>query len=217
MLGINSQNQHLFKLFFFILIFLIVSTTFSLAQFKQQQIEVTPFVGYFLSSNLNTLDGDLVIEHNFNYGGVLDIRVSDDLFIELLYNRTDTEVRFKQEYFDTIKFLFDMSIEYFQAGAHVETETGRFRPFAAFTLGATYFKPKDDNINSEMEFSFTAGGGIKYYFTENLAARLQWRFLIPIYFSSASVFCSDGYCGIFITGGTYLLQYDLTTGIAFSF
>jgi opacity protein-like surface antigen len=214
---VDSQNQHPFKLLFFILTFLIVSTTFGFAQFKQQQIEVTPFAGYFLTSNLSTLDGDLIIDHNFNYGGVLDIRVSDDLFIELLYNRTNTEVRFKQEYFDTVKYLFDMSIEYFQAGAHVETETGNFRPFAAFTLGATYFKPKDDDINSELEFSFTAGGGIKYYFTENLAARLQWRFLIPVYFSSASVFCSDGYCGIFITGGTYLLQYDLTAGIAFSF
>jgi opacity protein-like surface antigen len=213
--GINSQNQHPFKLFFFTIIFLLISTTFSFAQFKQRQIEVMPFVGYFLTSNLNTLDGDLVIDHNFNYGGVLDIRVSDDLFIELLYNRTNTEVRFKQEYFDTVKYLFDMSIEYFQAGAHVETETGNFRPFAAFTLGATYFNPMDDDINSELEFSITAGGGIKYYFAENLAVRLQWRFLIPVYFSSASIFCSDGYCGLFITGGTYLLQYDLTAGLAF--
>ena len=217
MFGINSQNQHPFKLFFFILTFLIVLTTSSLAQFKQQQIEVTPFAGYLLTSNLSTLDGDLVIDHNFNYGGVLDIRVSDDLFIELLYNRTDTEVRFKQEYFDTVKYLFDMSIEYFQAGAHVETETGNFRPFAAFTLGATYFKPKDEKISSELEFSFTAGGGIKYYFLPNIAVRLQWRFLIPIYFSDVSIFCDDGYCGLFITGGTYLLQYDLTSGLVFSF
>jgi len=215
--GINSQNKHTFNILTFALLFFVAITTLGFAQFKPQQIEVTPFAGYFLTSNLSTLDGELVIDHNFNYGGALDIRVSDDLFIELLYNRTDTEVRFKQEYFDTVKYPFDMSIEYFQAGAHVETKTGNFRPFAAFTLGATYFNPVDDNINSELEFSFTAGGGIKYYFTENLAARLQWRFLVPIYFSSASVFCNDGYCGIFITGGTYLLQYDLTAGIAFSF
>jgi opacity protein-like surface antigen len=215
--GINSQNKNTFNILTFALLFFVAITTLGSAQFKPQQIEITSFAGYFLTSNLNTLDGDLVINHNFNYGAALDIRVSDDLFIELLYNRTDTEVRFKQEYFDTVKYLFDMSIEYFQAGAHVETETGNFRPFAAFTLGATYFKPKDDAISSELEFSFTAGGGIKYYFTENLAARLQWRFLVPIYFSSATVFCSDGNCGIFITGGTYLLQYDLTAGIAFSF
>jgi opacity protein-like surface antigen len=215
--GIDSQNKNTFNFLPFALLFFVAITTLGFAQFKPQQIEFTPFAGYFLTSNLSTLDGDLVIDHNFNYGAALDIRIGDDLFIELLYNRTDTEVRFKQEYFDTVKYLFDMSIEYFQAGAHVETETGNFRPFAAFTLGATYFKPKDDDINSELEFSFTAGGGIKYYFTENLAARLQWRFLIPVYISSAAVFCSDGYCGLFITGGTYLLQYDLTAGLAFSF
>ena len=186
------------------------------AQIKQQ-VEITPFVGYLLSSNIRTLDGDLVIDHNFNYGATVDIRTGEDLFIELLYNRTDTEVRFKREYFDTVKYLFDMSIEYFQAGAHVEIETGSFRPFAAFTLGATYFKPKDEKISSEWEFSFTAGGGIKYYFADNIGVRLQWRFLIPVYFSSAAVFCSDGYCGLVISGGTYLLQYDLTAGLAFSF
>jgi hypothetical protein len=213
----NSQSPHKFIYQYSTLLSIIVFNVLSFAQFKQQQIEVTPFVGYFLTSNLSTLDGDLVIDHNFNYGGVLDIRVSDDLFIELLYNRTDTEVRFKQEYFDTIKYVFDMSIEYFQAGVHVEVETGKFRPFAAFTLGATYFKPLDDKVNSDWRFSFTAGGGIKYYFTDNLGVRLQWRFLVPIYFSSATVFCSDGYCGIFITGGTYLLQYDLIAGLAIAF
>ncbi len=213
MIHTNIQRTHKQLL---VSIFFVLLPALTLAQYKQQ-IEIAPFAGYFLSSNLSTLDGDLVIDHNFNYGAVIDIRIDDDLFIELLYNRTDTEVRFKQEYFDTVKYLFDMSIEYFQAGAHVETETGQFRPFAAFTVGATYFKPKDEKISSEWEFSFTAGGGIKYYFTDNIAARLQWRFLIPVYFSSASLFCSDGYCGLFISGGSYLLQYDLTAGLAFSF
>jgi opacity protein-like surface antigen len=196
---------------------IIVCASDNYGQFKRQQVEVAPFVGFFLSSNLNTIEGELVIDHNLNYGAAVDIRTGEDLFIELLYNRTDTEVSFKQEYFDTVKYLFDMSIEYFQAGAHVETETGNFRPFAAFTLGATYFKPKDEKISSEWEFSFTAGGGIKYYFADNIGVRLQWRFLIPVYFSSAAVFCSDGYCGLVISGGTYLLQYDLTAGLAFSF
>jgi opacity protein-like surface antigen len=200
-----------------LLLLIIVCASENYGQFIRQQVEVAPFVGYFLSSNLNTIEGELVIDHNLNYGAAVDIRTGEDLFIELLYNRTDTEVSFKQEYFDTVKYLFDMSIEYFQAGAHIETEPGQFRPFAAFTVGATYFKPKDEKISSEWAFSFTAGGGIKYYFTNNLAARLQWRFLIPVYFSNASIFCNDGYCGIFVSGGTYLLQYDLTAGLAFSF
>ena len=126
---IKSIFQSLFKS----QIILITPVLFSLltfstqAQYKQQNFEVTPFAGYLFPGNIKTLEGELRIENHFNYGLVLDVRTTDDLFIEFLYNRTDTEIRFKQEYFDTIKTLFDMSVEYFQAGAHVEVETGRFR------------------------------------------------------------------------------------------
>jgi len=210
----NLRNVNT-TLFLFTLI--IINSPDIFSQLKQQKFEITPFTGYFLTTNLQTFDGELKIDNSFDYGAALDIRISDDLQIELLYNRTDTEVGLRKEYYNTTDYLFDISVEYFQGGVQVETEAGQFRPFAAFTIGATYFNPKDYSYESDWKFSFTAGGGIKYYFTDNLEIRLQWRFLVPIYFSSASIFCSDGYCGIFITGGTYLLQYDLTAGLAFSF
>ena len=197
-----------------LLIFTVSSTS---AQFKRQQFEIVPFAGYLFTGNLQTLDGELKIDNSFDYGAALNIRISDDLLIELLYNRTDTEVGLRKEYYNTTDYLFDMSVEYFQGGVQVETETGQFRPFAAFTIGATYFNPKDYSYQSDWKFSFTAGGGIKYYFTDNLGVRIQWRFLVPIYFSSAAIFCNNGYCGIFISGGTYLLQYDLTAGLALAF
>jgi opacity protein-like surface antigen len=204
-------------------IILLVSILFSIysnsafAQYKRQQFEITPFAGYLFTSNLQVFDGELKINNNFNFGAALDIRISDDLLIELLYNRTNTEISFRKEFYNTSDYLFDMSVEYFQGGVQVETKTGEFRPFAAFTIGATYFNPKDYHYESDWKFSFTAGGGIKYYFTDNLGIRAQWRFLVPIYFSSASLFCNNGYCGLFVSGGTYLLQYDLTAGLAFSF
>jgi len=207
----------IFRFFSLLTIFLIIDDSINYPQNNQQNFQVTPFIGYLFPGNLKTLEGELRIQNHINYGAAFNIRTNDELFVEFLYNRTDTEVRFKQEYYDTIKTLFDMSIEYFQAGAHVETETGQFRPFAAFTLGAAYFKPKDDNVNSDWKFSFTAGGGIKYYFTDNVGVRLQWRFLVPIYFSSASIFCSNGICSIYVSGGTYIFQYDLTAGLAVSF
>jgi opacity protein-like surface antigen len=211
------KGLHRAKTILYVSIILTITVSSTFAQFKRQQFEIAPFIGYLFTGNLQTLDGELKIDNSFNYGMALDIRISDDLLIELLYNRTDTGVGLRKEYYNTTDYLFDMSVEYFQAGVQVETETGQFRPFAAFTIGATDFNPKESNYENDWKFSFTAGGGIKYYFTDNLGVRLQWRFLVPIYFSSASIFCNDGYCGIFITGGTYLLQYDLTAGLIVSF
>jgi len=141
-----SQSPHKFKYYYFTLLSIIVFNVLGFAQFKQQQIEFTPFVGYFLTSNLTTLEGDLVIEHNFNYGGALDVRVSDDLFIELLYNRTDTEVRFKQEYFDTVKYLFDMSIEYFQAGLMLKLKRENFVHSPHLLLGQPILSQKTKKL-----------------------------------------------------------------------
>ena len=209
-----SPKVNIFFLISTLFVFFSSSTT---AQYTRKQFEITAFGGYLFTGNLQTLDGELKIDNNFDYGGIINIRFSKDLLIELLYNRTDTEVTLRKDYTNTSEYLFDMSVEYFQAGVLVETEPGPFRPFAAFTLGVTYFKPKDYKYEGNLEFSFTAGGGIKYYFSRNLGIRAQWRFLVPIYFSSTSVFCDNGYCSIFISGGTYILQYDLTTGLVFSF
>ena len=207
------------KTSFFILSFILftafLSTSF--AQYKKQQFEFTPFAGYQLTSNLQTFSGELKINNSFNYGGAFDIRLSNDLLIELLYIRTETKVNLKKEFYQTVERLFDMSVEYLQVGVQIETEAGDFRPFAAFTIGATYFNPLDNNFEGDWKFSFTAGGGVKYYFTNNVGIRAQWRFLVPIYFSNTSIFCNNGYCGIIVSGGTYLLQYDLTAGLVFSF
>jgi hypothetical protein len=130
-----------------------------------------------------------------------------------MYNRLDTEVTIIEELFDTVKSAFNVSIQYFQGGAQFEMEKGKFRPFAAFTLGVTLFNPTINGINSDWRFSFTAGGGIKYYFLNDIGIRLQWRFLIPVYFSSGALFCGNEGCGAVISGSALLLQYDLTAGL----
>jgi opacity protein-like surface antigen len=205
------------KIIFLVTALIYFSSISTFAQYKRQQFEIAPFSGFLLTSNLQTLDGELKIDNSFNYGATIDIRLSQDLLIELLYIHSETSVSFRREYYNTNEYLFDMNVEYLQGGVQVETEAGRFRPFAAFTIGATYFNPKDNNYEGSWEFSFTAGGGVKYYFTNNLGVKAQWRFLIPVYLTSASIFCNNGYCGITVRGGTYLLQYDLTAGLIVSF
>ena len=195
----------------------MASFSSSFAQYKRMQFEIVPFGGFLLTGNLHTLGGELKIDNNFDYGGVINVRFSNDLLIELLYNRSVTGVSLKQGNANISEYLFDISIEYFQAGVQVETEPGPLRPFAAFTLGVTYFKPKDYSYDSNLQLSFTAGGGIKYYFSRNVGVRAQWRFLVPVYLSSSSVYCHDGYCQIFVSGGTFILQYDITAGLIFSF
>lgn len=200
----------------FIFAWLVLIFLFSSINAIAQNIEISPFAGYMFAGKLNTIDGELNIKNGSNYGLIADSRVEEDLMIELVYNRLDTELEIIEEPFDSIRLLTNMRVEYFQAGAHYETEQGKFRPFAAFTIGGTLFNPGDESYNNEWRFSFTAGGGIKYYFAEHFGIRLQWRFMIPVYFSGGALFCSNQGCGAAISGGALLLQYDLTAGLIIS-
>ncbi len=178
-----------------------------------QSIEIVPYAGYMFSSNLNTLDGEIKIDNCVNYGVIVDERFDEDVIVELMYNKLESKVKIIEEPFDTVKSAFNLSIEYFQGGAQFEMEKGNFRPFASFTLGATLFNPVAEDINSEWRFSFTFAGGIKYYFIEKIGVRLQWRFLLPVYFGGGALFCGERGCGAAIIGNTLLLQYDLTAGL----
>ena len=60
-----------------------------------QKIEITPFAGYMFAGKLNTVNGELNIKNGGNYGLIADIRVEEELMVELMYNRLDTELEIK--------------------------------------------------------------------------------------------------------------------------
>jgi len=148
------------------LISVIIPILFS-SELICQSVEVVPYVGYMFAGKLNTVEGEINIDNGVNYGLIFDARVDKEVIVELMYNRLDTKVQIIEEPFNKIKNSFNMKVEYFQGGAQFELEEGRFRPFGAFTLGAALFNPASEDINSEWRFSFTVGGGIKYYFFKN--------------------------------------------------
>lgn len=202
--------MNIYILVLFSILFVVLGNIYSQSI---QSIEILPYAGYMFSSNLTTLDGEIKIGNGNNYGFIVDARFDEDVIVELMYNRLGSNVQIIEEPFDTVKSAFDVSIEYFQGGAQFEMERGKFRPFAAFTLGATLFNPAKEDINSEWRFSFTFAGGIKYYFIKSIGVRLQWRFLFPVYFGGGALFCGDKGCGAAISGNALLLQYGLTAGL----
>ena len=175
------------------LISVIIPILFS-SELICQSVEVVPYVGYMFASKLNTVEGEIIIDNGVNYGLIFDAKVDKEVIVKLMYNRLYTKVQIIEEPFNTIKNSFNMKVEYFQGGAQFELEEGRFRPFGAFTIGAALFNPASEDINSEWRFPFTVGGGIKYYFFKKIGMRLQWRFLIPVYFSGSSLFCGNERC-----------------------
>jgi hypothetical protein len=188
------------------------------ASSAQGKLELTPFAGYQFGGKLRMYQGDLKFKDNMNYGLVLDYEIATDSKLEFLWAQMNTTAEFRPYYgWEEYRGSFDLDINYFQIGGVREINNGQVRPFGAFTLGATYFHPKDNIVSDSWQFSMTLGGGAKIWLSDRVGIRLQGRLLMPMYFTGVGIYAGIGTGGasggLGVGAGATVLQGDLSAGL----
>ncbi len=187
----------------------------------QHRAEITPFVGYVFGNSVSTRNGKLGIASDMNYGVLLDINVRPGGQVELSYARQDTKFTYDQ--FGGIKRdLTDVAVNYFQIGGLGYVARGQAQPFMSFTLGATWYDPKESTIDDgegntiriddEWRFSMQLGLGAKYFASERVGLRVQGRLYATFLDSGGGVFCGFGGCSLGLFG-TGVVQGDFSGGV----
>jgi len=207
-----------------LIIILMIAPAVSRAQGK---VELSPFVGYMFGGSLNFYEGKLKAENNLNYGVVMDIKLATETQIELMWSQMSTTAQFEPYYgYDYLATnSYDMNIGYIQIGGVRELDYDKIRPFGVFTLGTTYFIPKnvtyeaDDSevdIDSAWKFSMTLGAGAKIWFTDRVGIRLQGNLMLPMFWSSSGFAVGTGGSGFYVGTGTSMVQGSFTGGLIFA-
>ena len=115
-----------------------------------QNIQITPFGGYFFGGKMAVREGDMNIKNEANYGVTIDFGIRRDIEIELMYNRSDTRLVIKEYPSGFNTDLFDMSVNYFHLGGiYRMKEMDKGYMFTNFSLGATLFAPSDADYEDE--------------------------------------------------------------------
>ena len=207
----------------FLIIFMIVPAV-TIAQGK---IEISPFAGYMFGGSLNFYEGKLKAENNLNYGVAMDIKLAEDTQIELMWTQMGTTAQFEPYYgyYDIYDIdPFDMNVGYIQIGGVREMNLDQIRPFGVFTLGTTYFIPKNVtytdgdvvNIDPAWKFSMTMGAGVKIWLSDVVGIRLQGNLMLPMFWSSTGFAVGTGGSGFYVGGGTSMVQGNFTGGLIFA-
>ena len=175
------------------------------------EIEVSPLVGYRFGGQFHeeTTDRDVDLKEAATFGLAVDVEYAPDKMVEVFYSRQSTSID------DT---SLDIDVEYFQIGGVAEFTQHNYTPYAVGTLGATRFSP-DGDFDSETRFSLTFGGGVKWFFNEHWAARVEGRAYFTIFDSDAQVFCvsSGGAACLFRVSGSLVWQIEALAGVTFRF
>lgn len=182
--------------------------------------EIMPFGGYMFGGQIRLYDGDFDINGNGNYGVALGFPIERIAKVELSYFRMDTKGKWYPNRHALPPYhrqkTVDMAMQYFQVGVVKTASVSKVKPFGSVSLGATWFDLKDNStLNDLWAFSAVFGAGIRVDMSENLALRVQGRFMAPMYFSGLGVGIGTGGVSGGAYFGTYALQGDFSAGLIF--
>ena len=181
--------------------------------------ELTPFYGYRFGGDFNKIPNsevtDIDIKSSDVYGLTLGYAFNDNFELEGIWSRQDSDVTlsFQSRPSETS----GITVDYYHVGGlllsgdNLDTK----RAFFSFSAGAVTFNP--DLASSETYFSWSIGGGGKFYFNDVIGIRLQGRFF-PTYINSSR---SGSWCSIYGCYSTYssnwITQTEFTVGLIFRF
>ena len=181
------------------------------------KIDLTFLGGYQFGGGVGTGVGDLHLDGNVHYGGILGFRVRPDGLVELSYNYMGSTMSLTDRLSEPDTTLGDISTHQIQIGGMVEKLGGRVLPFGMGHLGVTIFSPTGGANDSETRFSAALGGGVKIPTSSGrMGLRLQGRVWFAIFGSDSGFWCSlPGACAVTVTG-TALVQGELSAGVYLS-
>ena len=148
---------------------------------------------------------------------ILNVPLQSGAQLELLFAHQETNMKLTRRATGLQETLFDMAVEYIQAGALYEADrNGRLKAFGMGSLGVTHYNPKESGRSSEWRFSGGFGIGGKSSVSERVAIRTEARLMFTLINGAGSIFCGSGGC-LANVQGTGVAQLLLTAGLTFKF
>lgn len=179
--------------------------TYSYADQGDYRFELTPVVGYVTGGTFEDelTDQEIKLDDSAAIGFQVNIRADSQSTWEIQYVNQDTRTSTP-----SIPSL-DVTIRKLEFGGTYETSAQATRPYAAATVGLSQFEPGDSTFEDDTYFSFSLGGGVKFFTDRKFGLTLDARWVAAVIDEDTDVFCvSSG-------GLTCLVQAD--AGLASQF
>jgi outer membrane protein W len=172
----------------------------------QERFEVSPFVGFETSGSYpvnlstNTIIANpidrLRVNQATSYGTFLGYNLTENIQAEFMWDRNNTSYSARQILDGTYFKAYNSDIDQYQFGFQYMflDSSHRLRPYVAASVGFTHDSNGGGNP-SRTEFSYSLGGGAKYYLSRHFGLRGDIRYLPTYGSSSYGLYCDPfGFC-----------------------
>jgi len=198
----------------------------ALSAHAQGRFEIDPFVGYETSASypvsiINPPPGfdpvdRLRVNDSLAFGTFLDYNLTENFQGEFMWNHNNTSYSAHDVVTNTYVPAYHSDIDQFQFGGlyMFRSSDARLRPYVTGSVGFTH-DSNSNNTPNRTEFSYSLGGGVKYFINRHVGLRGDIRYL-PTYGSSSNeLYC---YYGCYYANVAHFLNRgSFTGGIIFKF
>jgi hypothetical protein len=198
---------------------------------QSREMTITPQIGWQWGGTVNYTDpygyyavGSIHANAALSYGGALTVAIRPGYWGQIDYMYQGTDLMVRPSVGQSFK-LCNLGTHYIQlSGLRALRPPGeKATPYVIGGMGMTIFSPGSSDLaapyngtlNSQYLFSISVGGGAMVDINPKVALRLQARFLMPIQWTSGSVYFGTGGSGLAVSGGSAIAQGDASLGLTF--
>ena len=175
-----------------------------------QTVEVSPLGGYrvggdffeLLTAQPIDLDGALTL------GAIVNVRLSEGRHFEALYTHERADLIVPRP-FDA-QGRVRVTVDHWLGGGLQEFDGGRVRPFVTGLIGLTRYA---SDVDSEIRFAASGGGGVKLWPTPLVGLRLDGRVSATLIDADGTAYaCAPGRC-LLAFNADVVWQAEFTAGV----
>lgn len=180
------------------------------ASIEQQRIELTPLLGFVTGGTFEDeiTSQELELDDSDAIGIQLNVRADNQTTWEIQYARQKTQAT-------TIGSpTIDVTIEKIEIGGTYEINPEPTRPYAAATIGVSRFKPESTTFRDDTYFSFSIGGGVKFFADRPIGLTIDARWIAAVVDEDTDIFClsADGLTCLIQTEAGLASQFRVFVG-----
>ena len=179
-----------------------------------KHLEIAPFAGYMVSTEVQVSDGIVEVENGPAYGATLSLDVKKGGQVEFLYVYNKAAARYLSSTDSIANFDFNAVSMYFMLGYTFEMRPLKMSTaFFSAGLGGWWSQPEGTSYEDRWLVAMHFGGGYKFYFSELIGIRLQAHALLPLVFSGGGLYAGTGGSGLAIAAGIPIAQFLFSGGL----
>jgi hypothetical protein len=184
----------------------------------KRSVEITPFAGYMVNTDVVGSYGYLENGDGMSYGGAIAVDVQRMLQIEFSYTYTKGTSYFRSASVQYDSFGFDVAYNHFVLSTvHELKPGGKVIPYGKAGLGAWWASPSTSNSKYQLQDTWRMlvelALGAKIYMSEKVGIRLEANVAMPLNFYGAGFYVGTGGSGMSANAGIPMAQFNFMGGL----